>query len=101
MVAITPHLRDHLAHRAASLRENVRVAAANNHRYVNPGDVEGAEAEANDIDRLLERRTFLERDRIALVDLIKTRLVGVAPDDQDLVLEDADWQLIVAALQAA
>lgn len=37
--------------------------------------------------------------RLALSDLIKTRLLGVHPEDQDLVLEDGDWADIVAALE--
>lgn len=36
---------------------------------------------------------------LALAELIKTRLLGVRPDDQDLVLEDEDWRLIIAALE--
>jgi len=35
-----------------------------------------------------------------LANLISGRLLGVKPDDQDLVLEDADWRLIIDALQA-
>lgn len=38
-------------------------------------------------------------NRLALSGLIKTRLIGVEPDSQDLVLEDADWFEIVAALE--
>jgi hypothetical protein len=38
--------------------------------------------------------------RDSLVHLIETRLLGVAPDDQDLVLEDHDWRRIIAALAA-
>lgn len=38
-------------------------------------------------------------DNDALADLIETRLFGVAPDDQDLVLEDDDWRTILAALR--
>jgi hypothetical protein len=34
-----------------------------------------------------------------LARLIKTRLLGVAPDSQDLVLEDRDWLRIIAALE--
>lgn len=37
--------------------------------------------------------------RLALSELIKTRLLGVHPEDQDLVLEDGDWADIVAALE--
>lgn len=34
----------------------------------------------------------------SLAELIETRLLGVEPDDQDLVLEDDDWRTILAAL---
>jgi hypothetical protein len=34
-----------------------------------------------------------------LADLIETRLLGVAPDEQDLDLEDDDWRMILAALR--
>lgn len=37
----------------------------------------------------------------ALADLIETRLLGVRPDDQDLVLEDHDWRLILQSLRTA
>lgn len=33
-----------------------------------------------------------------LAELIETRLLGVAPDDQDLALEDDDWRTILEAL---
>lgn len=36
-----------------------------------------------------------------LATLIKERLLGVDPDDQDLQLEDHDWQLIIDALTSA
>jgi hypothetical protein len=58
MIQITPQLRGHLGNRAASLREEMRVAAANNWRYVNPGDVESAQAEADNIDQLLAAPVF-------------------------------------------
>ena len=35
-----------------------------------------------------------------LARLIETRLLGVEPDSQDLVLDDFDWQRIIAALEA-
>ncbi|MGN6539159.1 MAG: hypothetical protein ACTHKQ_25960 [Mesorhizobium sp.] len=38
-------------------------------------------------------------NRLALSQLIKTRILGIEPDSQDLVLEDADWAEIVAALE--
>ena len=38
--------------------------------------------------------------REALSKIIRQRLLGVAPDDQDVVLEDDDWRLILAALSA-
>lgn len=34
----------------------------------------------------------------ALSELIAHRLLGVRPEDQDLVLEDDDWRLIIDAL---
>ena len=34
-----------------------------------------------------------------LADLIETRLLGIEPDEQDVVLEDSDWRVIVAALR--
>lgn len=34
-----------------------------------------------------------------LAELIKTRLFGVPPDDQDVVLEDQDWSKILSALE--
>lgn len=34
----------------------------------------------------------------SLAELIETRLLGVEPDEQDLVLEDDDWRTILAAL---
>lgn len=40
-----------------------------------------------------------EREKLAAT--IKRHLLGVAPDDQDVVLEDDDWQLILAALLSA
>ena len=40
-----------------------------------------------------------QHERQALADLIKSRLMGVLPDDQDLVLEDSDWALIIGSLE--
>jgi hypothetical protein len=40
-----------------------------------------------------------ENDNLKLAQLIETRLVGVHHEDQDLVLEDPDWRLIIAALR--
>ena len=37
--------------------------------------------------------------RLELSGLIKTRLLGIHPEDQDLVLEDGDWAEIVASLE--
>lgn len=34
----------------------------------------------------------------SLADTIRTKLLGVAPEDQDVVLEDSDWRIILAAL---
>lgn len=44
-------------------------------------------------------KTVTQARRLALSQLIKTRLIGVHPEDQDLVLEDHDWFEIVAALE--
>lgn len=33
-----------------------------------------------------------------LSNLISTRLLGVSPDSQDVVLEDDDWNMIIEAL---
>lgn len=41
--------------------------------------------------------TTVVADQLAA--LIERRLLGVAPDDQDLVLEDHDWQRIIEALR--
>lgn len=35
---------------------------------------------------------------LALAEIIRTRLLGVHPDEQDVVLEDDDWCIILAAL---
>jgi len=40
-------------------------------------------------------------DQTVLAALIRARLLGVRPEDQDLVLEDQDWRLIIDALQLA
>lgn len=37
--------------------------------------------------------------RLALSETIKTRILGVRPEDQDVVLEDDDWFHIIAALE--
>lgn len=34
-----------------------------------------------------------------VVETIRTRLLGIAPDDQDVTLEDSDWLLILGALE--
>lgn len=36
-----------------------------------------------------------------LSETIRTRLLGVKPEDQDVVLEDADWNIILTALDGA
>lgn len=46
-------------------------------------------------------KTQTQARRLALSGLIKTRLLGVRPEDQDLVLDDHDWIEIVAALEGA
>lgn len=38
------------------------------------------------------------RSAESLAETIRTRLLGVAPEDQDVVLEDADWRIILKAL---
>lgn len=43
--------------------------------------------------------TAKARDAAELAHLIRTRLLGVDPDDQDLELEDHDWQLIIDVLE--
>ncbi|MCW2228067.1 hypothetical protein M2238_002192 [Bradyrhizobium elkanii] len=35
-----------------------------------------------------------------LAETIRTKLLGVRPEDQDVVLEDSDWRLILTALAA-
>lgn len=42
----------------------------------------------------------IEPNIAALVETIQTRLLGIRPDDQDVVLEDDDWRLILTALGA-
>lgn len=37
--------------------------------------------------------------RLAISETIKNSLLGVRPEDQDVVLEDADWGEIIAALE--
>lgn len=36
--------------------------------------------------------------RLRLSETIRTKLLGVAPEDQGVVLEDSDWRIILAAL---
>jgi hypothetical protein len=36
-----------------------------------------------------------------LAKTIRSKLLGVAPEDQDVVLEDSDWRLILNALDRA
>ena len=38
-------------------------------------------------------------DTEGLIETIRTRLLGVAPDDQDVTLEDSDWLVILGALE--
>lgn len=40
-----------------------------------------------------------QASRTALSEIIKTRLLGVRPEDQDITLEDADWMEIIATLE--
>jgi hypothetical protein len=52
----------------------------------------------------MERVAFISQTqarRLALAELIKTRLLGVRPDDQDIELDDHDWMDIIAALDPA
>lgn len=37
--------------------------------------------------------------RLALSETIKTRILGIRPEDQDIVLEADDWFHIIAALE--
>jgi hypothetical protein len=37
-------------------------------------------------------------DSRRLAETIRTKLLGVVPEDQDVVLEDSDWHMILAAL---
>ena len=41
------------------------------------------------------------RPAVSLAETIRTRLLGIAPEDQDVVLEDDDWRIILAALSRA
>lgn len=41
----------------------------------------------------------LHARRNELADLIKTRLIGIDPDSQDLILKNHDWHEIVSALE--
>ncbi len=38
------------------------------------------------------------RPAASLAETIRTKLLGVAPECQDVVLEDSDWRIILAAL---
>ncbi len=38
--------------------------------------------------------------REALAKIIELHMLGVSPDDQDVVLEDHDWRLVLSALRA-
>lgn len=38
--------------------------------------------------------------REALAKIIERHMLGVSPDDQDVVLEDHDWRLVLSALRA-
>lgn len=40
----------------------------------------------------------IEPEPYRLAETIRTRLLGVRPEDQDVVLEDKDWLLILQAL---
>jgi hypothetical protein len=40
------------------------------------------------------------RERLKLAELVRTRLLGVHHDEQDLYLENHDWQRIIAALSS-
>lgn len=57
-----------------------------------------AKGHPNDIVRFI---TPDERADAKLAQLIRTRLLGVDPGDQDLELEDHDWERIIAALDGA
>lgn len=51
------------------------------------------------VQRGMAEESLHEARCLEISDLIKTRLLGVAPDDQDLVLEDSDWAHIIQALE--
>lgn len=40
------------------------------------------------------------KGRLELIELIETKIKGVNPDSQEVVLEDDDWQKILIALEA-
>jgi uncharacterized protein (DUF1499 family) len=40
----------------------------------------------------------IEPEPYRLAETIRTKLLGVAPEDQGVVLEDSDWQIILKAL---
>ena len=52
-------------------------------------------------NRRAEGAVTMTDQRAELANLIIGRLLGVKPDDPDLVLEDPDWRVIIEALQAA
>jgi len=47
---------------------------------------------------LIEYGLEMGKMRKSLSEIIRTRLLGVKPEDQDIVLEDDDWRVILAAL---
>jgi hypothetical protein len=51
---------------------------------------------AADADLDCEARPVSQR--LLLAETIRRKLLGVAPEDQDAVLEDSDWRIILAAL---
>jgi hypothetical protein len=43
----------------------------------------------------------IEPEPFRLAETIRSRLLGVRPEDQDVALEDSDWQIILSALDRA
>lgn len=53
----------------------------------------------NDLEKIVATLAEKQDRRERLVELISTRLLGVRPEEQDVVLEDADWREMLAALR--
>lgn len=81
-----------------AFRREVSEACANARYYAGDGEF----LNIPEVKRILERFIIIKPvdPLAALAALIETRLLGVDPDDQDLTLEDHDWQMIVHALRS-